>query len=293
MIVSEITAVCVIPPPVAVTVTLDVPVVAVPLAVNVRVELPLPGAAIEAALKLAVTPVGNPATDSPTAELNPPLTVVVIVELPDVPCARDRLEGDATTVKSAGCAAFTVRDSVAVCVIPPPVPVMVTFTVPVAAVLLAVRVRLEVPGVPTEAGLKLAVTPEGRPEADNETVELKPPSAEVETVTPAELPCVTETLEGARLKVKSGGCAAVTVTAIVVVCVTPPPVAVTVTLKVPAAEILLAEIVIVELPLPGAAIEAGLKLAVTPEGNPEADRVIAELKPPVAVVETVLLAALP
>lgn len=71
---------------------------------------------------------------------------------------------------------------------PPPVPVMVTFTVPVAAVLLAVRVRLELPGVPTDAGLKLAVTPEGNPEADNETLELNPPSAEVETVTLAELP---------------------------------------------------------------------------------------------------------
>lgn len=170
---------------------------------------------------------------------------------------------------------------------------MVTLTVPVAAVLLAARVRLEVPGVPTDAGLKLAVTPEGSPDADNATAELNPPSAEVDTVTPAELPCVRDTLEGARLKVKSGGCAAVTVTAIVVVCVTPPPVAVTVMLKVPAAAMLLAEIVIVELPVPGAAMEAGLKVAVTPEGRPDADRVIAELKPPVAVVETVLLAALP
>jgi hypothetical protein len=71
---------------------------------------------------------------------------------------------------------------------PPPEPVMVTFTVPVAAVLLAVRVTLELPGVPTDAGLKLAVTPEGSPEADNETLELNPPSAEVETVTLAELP---------------------------------------------------------------------------------------------------------
>src|SRR5690349_2108209 len=109
---------------------------------------------------------------------------------------------------------------------------MVTLTDPVAAVLLAVSVRLELPGVPTDAGLKLAVTPEGRPDADSETLELKPPRAEVETVTLAELPCVTEALEGARLKVKSGGCAAVTVTAIIVVCVMPPPMAVTVTLKV-------------------------------------------------------------
>jgi hypothetical protein len=112
--VREITAVCVTPPPVAVTVTLEVPVVAVPLAVNVRVELPLPGAAIDVELKLAVTPVGSPPTESETAELKPPVAFVVIVELPEVPCARDRLEGEATTVKSAAWAAFTVNDSVAV-----------------------------------------------------------------------------------------------------------------------------------------------------------------------------------
>lgn len=202
--VSEIIAVCVTPPPVAVTVTLEVPVVAVLLAVNVKVELPLPGAAIEAALKLAVTPVGNPEADSATAELNPPLTFVVIVELPDVPCARDRLEGEATMVKSGDWAAFTVSDSVAVCVTPPPVPVMVTFAVPAAAVLLAVRVRLELPGVPTEAGLKLAVTPVGNPDAESEIDELKPPSAVVLIVVLAEPPCVTERLLGEALSVKSG-----------------------------------------------------------------------------------------
>jgi hypothetical protein len=99
---------------VAVTVTFAVPVIAVALAVSVRVELPLPGAAMEAELKLAITPEGRPDADNETAELNPPATVVVIVEVPDVPCASDRLEGDALTVKSAVCAAVTVRESVAV-----------------------------------------------------------------------------------------------------------------------------------------------------------------------------------
>ena len=84
-----------------------------------------------------------------------------------------------------------------------------------------------------------------------------------------------------------------TVRAIVVVCVTVPPVAVTVTLAVPVVAVLLAERVRVELPLPGAAIEVGLKLAVTPAGNPEADKETAELKPPLTVVETVELPELP
>jgi hypothetical protein len=62
-----------------------VPVVAVLLAVKVRVELPLPGAPIDAGLKLAVTPAGKPEADSEIAELKPPLTVVEIVLLPDPP----------------------------------------------------------------------------------------------------------------------------------------------------------------------------------------------------------------
>jgi hypothetical protein len=84
-IVKATVVVCVTPPPVAVTVTFTVPAVAVLLAVSVSVELPLPGAAMEAGLKLAVTPEGNPDTDKETAELKPPLTVVEIVVLPELP----------------------------------------------------------------------------------------------------------------------------------------------------------------------------------------------------------------
>jgi hypothetical protein len=42
--------------------------------------------------------------------------------------------------------------------------------------------------------------------------------------------------------------------------------------------------VIVELPDPGAGIGLGLKLTVVPEGAPEAESVIALLKPPLTVV---------
>ena len=66
-------------------VTFAVPVVAVLLAEKVRVEVPLPGAAMEAGLKLAVTPAGNPEADNEIAELKPPLTVVETVELPELP----------------------------------------------------------------------------------------------------------------------------------------------------------------------------------------------------------------
>jgi len=42
--------------------------------------------------------------------------------------------------------------------------------------------------------------------------------------------------------------------------------------------------VIVELPEPGAAIVCGLKLTVVPDGTPEADKLMALLKPPLMVV---------
>jgi hypothetical protein len=65
----------------------------------------------------------------------------------------------------------------------------VTVAEPVVAVLLAVRVRVELPlpGAAMELGLKLAVTPLGKPEADNETAALKPPLTVVEIVLVTEL----------------------------------------------------------------------------------------------------------
>jgi hypothetical protein len=49
----------------------------------------------------------------------------------------------------------------------------------------------------------------------------------------------------------------------------------------------------VEEPEPGAAIEVGVKLAVTPEGNPVADKETAELKPPDTLVLILVLPELP
>jgi hypothetical protein len=83
--VNETLLVWVTPPPLAVTVIFEVPLIAVLLTVNFNVELPPPGAAIEPGLKLAVTPVGSPEAERVTAELNPPLTDVEIVVLPELP----------------------------------------------------------------------------------------------------------------------------------------------------------------------------------------------------------------
>ena len=69
-------------------------------------------------------------------------------------------------------AAVTVRESVLVLVKPLEVPVIVRVAVPVVAVLLAVRVRVLV--VVAGLGLKEAVTPLGKPEADRLMLPEKP-----------------------------------------------------------------------------------------------------------------------
>ena len=73
----------------------------------------------------------------------------------------------------------------------------------------------------------------------------------------------------------------------------PPPLALIVIVDVPAAAVLPAVKVKVELPEPGAAMEVGLNAAVTPVGSPLAESDTAELKPPETVVEIVLVPELP
>jgi len=95
----------------------------------------------------------------------------VTVLVPLAPCATVKLLGDAESVKLGGAAMVSERvvafDKL------PDVPVMVTVTVPVAAVLLAVSVN--VLALTVLLGLNDAVTPVGRPDADRLTLPLKPP----------------------------------------------------------------------------------------------------------------------
>ena len=88
----------------------------------VMVAEPEPGAAIGLGLKLTVVPVGAPLADRLTALLKPPLTVVVMVEVPWAPCATLTEAGAALMVKSG---AVTVSVTVVVCWVPPPLPVTV------------------------------------------------------------------------------------------------------------------------------------------------------------------------
>ena len=79
----------------------------------------------------------------------------------------------------------------------------------------------------------------------------------------------------------------------VAVWVLPPPVPVTVKVVVPSGAPARTVISIVDVPDPGAAIEAGLKLTVTLCGSADADKEMAELKPLPALVVIVELLEVP
>jgi len=72
-----------------------------------------------------------------------------------------------------------------------------------------------------------------------------------------------------------------------VVCVNPPPFPVIVMVYVPLVIVLDAVRVYFDVPDPGAAMEAALKLPVKPDGRPEAESAIVELNPPEIAVVTV------
>lgn len=67
---------------------------------KVTADVPDPGDAMEAGLKLTVTPVGAPEDDSAIAELNPPETAVVMVDVPLLPGATETATGEAASVNA-------------------------------------------------------------------------------------------------------------------------------------------------------------------------------------------------
>jgi hypothetical protein len=129
--------------------------------VSVMVEVPAP--VIEPGLKATVTPEGWPLAASETAELKPPVTALVIVEVPELPCTTETEAGDADRLKPGGTGAVTVRETVAVSVMLPEVPVTVIGYVPAAVRDATVIVMAEVPESGAAMGLvpKLTVTPAG------------------------------------------------------------------------------------------------------------------------------------
>src|SRR5215469_537339 len=125
-------------PLVPVMVNVRVPLVALLPTLTVRVEEPDP--LTEPGLKLVVTREPCPLALRLTVPVNPFTAPIVIVDVPLVPLVNVMLAGESEMVKS-GVGALTVSVTVVVCVSEPEVPVMVMAVVPVAAVLLAVKVR--------------------------------------------------------------------------------------------------------------------------------------------------------
>jgi hypothetical protein len=95
--VSETEVVSVVLPEVPLTVMLYVPVAVVEATVIVMVEVPAP--VIEVGLKPMVTPVGWPVAVKVTAESKPPVTVLVMVDVPELPCATETEVGEAERLK--------------------------------------------------------------------------------------------------------------------------------------------------------------------------------------------------
>ena len=88
------------------------------------VDEPDPGAAIDLGLKLTVSPL-PPGADNAIAELKLPDATVVTVVLPDPLRLTVMFDGPAEIVNPPVTTAFTVKETLVVCVSPPPVPVTV------------------------------------------------------------------------------------------------------------------------------------------------------------------------
>lgn len=167
----------------------------------------------------------------------------------------------------------------------PDLPVMVMVKVPVVARLPALRVKVlaEAAGL----GVKDAVAPLCKPEAERVTLPLKPFEGVMVTVVAACAPRAMLKLVGDAEREKVG--AAVTVREMVVEAVKPDEAPVTVTVTVPVVAVPLAVRVRVLVLL----VLAGLKDAVTPLGSPEADKLTAPLKPLSGLTVMLLVLLLP
>jgi hypothetical protein len=200
--------VCVLPPPVAVTVMVWLPTDALLPTVIFIVDAPDTGAAMVLGLKDTVLVVPCPEADKVTVELKPPLAAVVMVTVPEERLAIVIEVGEAETVKPAVTPLVTVSETVVLCVRPPPVPVIVMVYVPAEVVEATLKVAVELPdpGAAIEDGLKLTVTPLGAPDAVSVTTESNPFDTVLVIVDAPLLPAATESEVGEAERLKDGFC---------------------------------------------------------------------------------------
>ena len=176
--------------------------------------------------------------------------------------------------------------TVVACVLLPSVPVTVTVYVPAPTEVPTVTVSVDEPPAATLVGLTDAVGPAGLTDVVRFTVPAEPTCVVEMVLFPLPpTPAVNDIEFGFAEIVKSGVLLLTTVSATVVLCEPLVAVPVTVTVYVPAAALVLAVNVSVEL-LPEL-MGFGLNEAVTPEGTPEALRLTLSVEPEVIVVDTV------
>lgn len=194
------------------------PVVAELLAVRVSKLLPVVGLVPKA----AVTPLGIPDAVRVTGPVNPPTSVTLMVSVPPVSGLIVSADAEGASVKlPVPEEGVNVIARVMDLLIPPEVTVTVAVKVPVAAVLLAVKVITKV----VEVGLvTVTATPEGMPEMEIPGVPVAPVTVMVQVALP---PCCIATPLPQDAEMPKP---AVTVSAMVVVEVSEPetPVMVTV-----------------------------------------------------------------
>jgi hypothetical protein len=183
-------------------------------------------------------------------------------------------------------AAVTANETPTLCVAVDETPLIVNANVPVALVAVVATVRVELPPAMTDAGANVPVAPAGRPATDRLTVWAAPEVTCVPTVYVVLEPWTTVWLEGLALMAKSSSGAAVTVKLTVVKWVVEVETywPVTVSVNVPSAAPAVVAMVRVE-PCP-AVTDAGLKVALVPEGSPLADRLTVRGIPEIAWVLT-------
>ena len=152
-------------------------------------------------LMLAVAPVGTPETDKEIDSGLPDTTAVLMVEVPDVAGARERLVGNALIEKSF-VVVVMVNVTVVECVALGLVPVTTIEYVPTLAVPVSIA-RVELPPVATDAGLKLALAPSGTPETESEMFSALPDITAVLMLEVAEVPGARDRFDGDALIEKS------------------------------------------------------------------------------------------
>jgi hypothetical protein len=187
------------PPPVPLNVRVEMPLPALEDALIVKVLVPLPGEAMLAGVKLAVTPFGSPLIESEIADLNPPSAAADTVIAVELLAATVALAALGVSVKFG---ATTVTAIGAVRVSPPPVPVILTVEVP--AIVLAAALMVALTGVllVRVEEEKRTVMPVGMPMAVRVTGDANPPCAVSVIVAAAELAALTEMLETFGVSVK-------------------------------------------------------------------------------------------